>query len=200
MFAVEVAAGAAAGSVALWADSLDFLGDAATYAVSLAVAGMALAWRARAAFAKGALISAFGLLVIGAAILRAVSGAPPHAMTMGLVAALALIVNLGVAALLYRFRAGDANMRSVWICTRNDAIGNLAVGAAALGVFGTGGAWPDFAVAAIMAGLALTGGAEIMRRALRELAPAPPLAPVAVRASHSDQESPRRSSAASGRG
>jgi Co/Zn/Cd efflux system component len=198
MFVVEIVAGATAGSVSLWADSLDFFGDAATYAVSLLVAGMALAWRARAALAKGALILAFGLTVLGAAGVRAMSGAAPQAATMGAVALLALAVNAAVAALLYRFRAGDANMRSVWICTRNDMIGNLAVGAAALGVFGTGSAWPDLIVAAIMASLALTGGAEIMLRATRELSPSGRLAPVAVRAFRA-REYPRRSSAASDR-
>jgi len=174
MFIVELAAGAAAESTALLADSLDFFADAATYAISLAVAGLALAWRARAALAKGVSILAIGLFVMGAAVWRAFNEASPDAPTMGGIAILAFAANLFVAFLLYRHREGDANMRSVWVCTRNDVIGNAAVGAAALGVFGTGTAWPDLAVAAIMAGLGVWGGVEIVRRAWTELRAAKP--------------------------
>lgn len=173
MFGVEIAFGVAAGSAALLADSLDFFGDAATYAITLAVAGMALVWRARAALAKGVSILLIGAVLIGAAVWRALNGDVPHAPTMGAVAILAFAVNLGVAFLLFRYREGDANMRSVWICTRNDVIGNAAVGAAALGVFGTGTAWPDIIVAGVMAALGITGGIEIIRRALAELRPPP---------------------------
>ena len=88
---------------------------------------------------------------------------------MGVVGALALAANLGVAWLLYAFREGDANMRSVWLCTRNDAIGNVAVLLAALGVFGTGTRWPDLLVAAVMAGLALAAGLSVIRQARQEL-------------------------------
>lgn len=174
MFAVEFGAGAAAESAALLADSLDFFGDAATYAISLAVAGMALAWRARAALAKGVSIMAIGAIVFGTAAWRAFNGSAPDAPTMGAVAILAFAANLFVAFLLYRHREGDANMRSVWLCTRNDVIGNAAVGAAALGVFGTGSAFPDLIVAAIMAGLGVWSGIEIIRRALAELRAAKP--------------------------
>ena len=170
MFAVELGAGVAADSRALQADALDFLGDAANYAISLGVAGMALAWRARAALVKAASMLAFGLWVMGYAIYGLVAGADPHAETMGLVGALALLVNVAVAALLFRFRTGDANMRSVWLCTRNDAIGNLAVIAAALGVFGTGSAWPDLVVASVMAALAIWGALQVFAQARRELA------------------------------
>jgi Co/Zn/Cd efflux system component len=121
MFLVEMVAGAAADSRALYADALDFFSDAANYAISLGVAGLALVWRAR------------------------------------------------VALMLYRFRTGDANMQSVWICSRNDAIGNIAVVAAAIGVFGTGTAWPDLAVATIMAALGISGGWSILRLARAEL-------------------------------
>lgn len=169
MFAVEMAAGAAADSRALQADALDFLGDAANYAISLLVAGMALAWRARAALAKGiTLIGLSGWVMITAA-LAALSGAAPQPKLMGIIGALALAANAGVAIMLYRFRTGDANMRSVWICSRNDAIGNIAVMAAALGVFGTGTAWPDLIVAAILALLGISGGIQIVRQARREL-------------------------------
>ena len=169
MFLVEIVAGVAADSRALQADALDFLGDSANYAISLGVAGMALAWRARAALLKAASMFAFGLWVLGYAAYGFIAGADPEPQTMGVIGALALAVNIAVALLLFRFRTGDANMRSVWICSRNDAIGNLAVLAAALGVFGTGQAWPDLLVAGIMAGLAIWGSLEVFRQARGEL-------------------------------
>ena len=169
MFAVEMAAGAAADSRALQADALDFLGDAANYAISLLVAGMALAWRARAALAKGLALIGLGGWVMITAVLAALGGAAPEPELMGIIGALALAANTGVAIMLYRFRTGDANMRSVWICSRNDAIGNIAVMAAALGVFGTGTAWPDLIVAAILALLGISGGIQIVQQARREL-------------------------------
>ncbi len=169
MFAVEIGAGVQSGSVSLLADAIDFLGDAANYAVSLFVLSMALAWRARAAALKGASMLLFGLFVAGRTVWGALNGVPPEPITMGVVGVLALAANLGVAAALYAYREGDANMRSVWLCTRNDALGNLAVMGAALGVFGTGTAWPDLAVAAVMAGLAITGGVSVLRDARREL-------------------------------
>lgn len=169
MFMVEMAAGAAADSRALQADALDFLGDAANYAISLLVAGMALAWRARAALAKGLTLIGLGGWVMITAVLAALGGAAPQPELMGIIGALALAANTGVAIMLYRFRTGDANMRSVWICSRNDAIGNIAVMAAALGVFGTGTAWPDLIVAALLALLGISGGIQIVRQALGEL-------------------------------
>lgn len=169
MFAVEIVAGVAAGSASLKADALDFLGDAANYAISLGVAGMALVWRARAALVKGMSILLFGLWVMGSAVRMAFEGAVPAAETMGIVGVVALCANLACAAMLWRHREGDANRRSVWICSRNDAIGNVAVVAAALGVFGTGNGWPDIAVAAIMAALAISGGWQIIRQARGEL-------------------------------
>ncbi|KHS49464.1 MAG: cation transporter [Alphaproteobacteria bacterium] len=169
MFAVEMAAGAAADSRALQADALDFLGDATNYAISLLVAGMALAWRARAALAKGLALIGLGGWVVITAVLAALGGAAPEPELMGIIGALALAANTGVAIMLYRFRTGDANMRSVWICSRNDAIGNIAVMAAALGVFGTGTAWPDLIVAAILALLGISGGIQIVQQARREL-------------------------------
>jgi len=171
MFFVEIIAGAASGSRSLQADALDFLGDSANYAISLTVASMALVWRARSALLKGLTLLAFGAWVLATAILAFVNGAAPQPETMGIVGAAALIANVGVALLLYRFRTGDANMRSVWICSRNDAIGNMAVMVAALGVFRTGSAWPDLLVAGIMAALAISGGAQIVRHARDELRP-----------------------------
>ncbi len=170
MFVVEIVAGVAADSRALQADALDFFGDAANYAISLGVAGMALAWRAKAALFKAATMLAFGLWVIGYAFYGLVAGSNPESQTMGVIGVLALIVNVIVALMLFRYREGDANMRSVWICSRNDAIGNIAVLGAALGVFGTGQVWPDLLVASIMAGLALWGAAEVFVQARRELA------------------------------
>jgi Co/Zn/Cd efflux system component len=170
MFGVEVGAGLAARSASLLADSLDFLGDAANYGLSLFVLGMALQWRARASLIKAASMGGFGLWVAGTTVHHALAGTVPSAPVMGAVGALALAANLGVAALLWRWRDGDSNMRSVWICTRNDAIGNLAVLAAAAGVFGSGAGWPDYLVAAIMSGLALVGAFQVTRHALAELA------------------------------
>ena len=169
MFVVEMAAGVAADSRSLQADALDFFGDAANYAISIGVAEMALAWRARAALVKAMTMLAFGIWVIGYAIYGLMAGANPEPATMGVVGTLALTTNVIVALMLFRFREGDANMRSVWICSRNDAIGNIAVLGAALGVFGTSHAWPDLLVATIMAGLALWGSVEVFGQARREL-------------------------------
>jgi Co/Zn/Cd efflux system component len=168
-FVIEVVAGAAAGSVSLQADALDFLGDTANYAISLGVAGMALVWRARASLVKGATMAAFGLCVLGVTAHNALAGTVPDAPVMGVVGVFALAANVTVALMLYRFRDGDSNMRSVWICSRNDAIGNVAVMLAALGVLGSRSGWPDFIVGAIMATLALSGAWQIVRQALGEL-------------------------------
>ena len=169
MFLVEIGAGLTASSMSLLADSLDFLGDAANYAISLWVLGLALPVRARASMIKAWSMAAFGVWVLGSTVWHAIAGSVPDATAMGLVGTLALLANLGVAGMLYRFRSGDSNMRSVWLCTRNDALGNLAVLAAALGVFGTGTAWPDLAVAAIMGLLALSSAWQVIHHARREL-------------------------------
>lgn len=168
MFMVEIVAGVAAGSSSLQADALDFLGDAANYGVSLFVLGMSLQRRALASMLKGATMGAFGLWVTGNTVWHLLSGTVPEAGVMGMIGALALVANGAVAAMLYAFRSGDSNMRSVWICSRNDAIGNLAVLGAASGVFATGTGWPDFVVAGIMAGLALSGAVQVLRLALAE--------------------------------
>lgn len=169
MFGVEIVAGLLAGSAALQADALDFLGDAGNYAVSLAVVGMALTYRARVALAKGATMGLFGLWVVGSTAWHAIFGTLPSAATMGAVGALALAANASVLALLWAYRAGDSNMRSVWLCSRNDVVANCAVLLAALGVFGTGSNWPDIAVAAVIAVLALQGSWLVLRHALAEL-------------------------------
>lgn len=170
MFLVEIAGGLVARSTALLADAIDFAGDAANYGLSLAVLGMSLRHRAGAALVKAASMGLFGLLVLARAGQAAAEGVPPEPLAMGAIGALALAVNVGVALLLFRFRDGDANRRSVWLCTRNDALGNIAVLIAALGVFGTGTVWPDLAVAAAMAGLALHSSAQVFVHARRELA------------------------------
>jgi Co/Zn/Cd efflux system component len=169
MFLVEIASGVSAGSVSLLADAIDFFGDAANYGLSLAVLAMGALARARAALFKATTMVLFGVLVLGRALWAAASGVTPEPLTMGIVGTLALATNVGVAVLLYAYREGDANMRSVWLCTRNDAIGNVAVLLAALGVFGTGTRWPDLLVAAVMAGLALSAGLSVVRQARREL-------------------------------
>ncbi len=131
--------------------------------------GQILVWRARAALLKGITMALFGLWVLGKTAYAAMSGIPPEAFTMGVVGALALAANVLVALLLYRYRTGDSNMQSVWICSRNDAIGNVAVMLAALGVGFTGSAWPDLVVAFGMALLALSGAVQIIRQARKEL-------------------------------
>lgn len=170
MFVVEGVAGFFAGSRALQADALDFLGDAANYAISLGVAGMALAWRARTALLKGVTIMAFGFGVLGWALWGLFNGSNPDAHAMSAVGALALAVNVGVALMLYRYRTGDANMRSVWICSRNDAINNLLVIGAGIAVLLTGSGLPDLIVALVMAGLGISGGWQVIRQARGELA------------------------------
>ena len=169
MFAVEVAAGLVAGSASLQADALDFLGDAGNYAISLFVVGMALRYRAMAAFLKGATMGVFGLWVLGITAWHVWNGTLPHAFTMGAVGFAALLANAASFGLLWAYRGGDANMRSAWICTRNDVFGNLAVLLAALGVLGTGSGWPDVIVAAIMAGLALQGAWVVVHQSRSEL-------------------------------
>ncbi|WP_374643211.1 cation transporter [Hydrogenophaga sp.] len=169
MFLIEIGAGLSAGSLSLLADAIDFAGDALNYGVSLAVLASALAWRARAAILKAFSMMGFGLYVLGSALWSLWHGEVPDAPTMGVVALIALLANVSVAWMLYAFREGDANMRSVWLCSRNDAIGNLAVFLAALGVFGTGASWPDLLVASLMAGLALQGGWQVLRQARDEL-------------------------------
>src|ERR1700730_13977374 len=169
MFMVEIGAGLVAGSASLQADALDFLGDAANYAISLIVVGMALRYRATAALAKGMTMGRFGLWVIGTVVWHALHGTLPSAFTMGAVGFAALAANAASFGLLWAYRSGDANMRSAWICTRNDVLGNLAVLLAAIGVFGTGTGWPDIIVAAIMAALALQGAIIVVRQSLTEL-------------------------------
>lgn len=169
MFVIELASGVAAGSSALLADALDFAGDATNCALSLGALVLMPAWRSRVALVKGISMGAYGAVVLAVTARHALVGTLPAAGTMGAVAALALAVNVGVATLLYRYRGGDADMRSVWLCSRNDAIGNVAVLLAAAGVLGSGSGWPDWVVAALLAGLALTSSASVVRHARHEI-------------------------------
>ena len=170
MFAVEIASGLRSGSVSLLADSLDFLGDSANYALSISVLGSSHTVRARASIVKAMTMGAFSIWILGSSIGSLRSGVIPSVPTMGWIACFALLANLVVAFLLFAYREGDSNMRSVWLCTRNDALGNAAVLCAALGVFGTGTNWPDLFVAATMAILAFTAALHVAKHARRELA------------------------------
>lgn len=170
MFFVELWASVLSGSSSLAADALDFLGDSANYAASLGALALGGLWTSRVALVKSLAMFGFGICVLGYAVWRAILGVPPEPITMGAVGLVALGVNLGVAALLFRFRRGDANMRSVWLCTRNDVIANIAVIAAAIGVFGSGSLWPDFAVAVVLAVLGITSGSAVLMQARAELA------------------------------
>ncbi len=169
MFFVEIVAGLNGQSASLLADAIDFFGDALNYGLSIVALGLATIWRSRVAYVKGISMGIYGLGVMGYAIWSAAHSVVPEARTMGAIGMVALAANLGVAVLLYRFREGDANMRSVWLCTRNDAIGNVAVLFAALGVFGTGTGWPDFIVAALMGTLAIKAAISVLSHARREL-------------------------------
>jgi Co/Zn/Cd efflux system component len=169
LFLIEIAAGLVAGSASLQADALDFLGDTGNYAISLFVIGKALRYRSGAALAKGGTMGVLGLWVIATALWHALHGTLPEAETMGVVGFVALAANAACFGLLWAYRSGDSNMRSVWLCSRNDVLGNLAVLLAALGVFGTGTGWPDVIVAAIMAGLALQASILVIRQAAGEL-------------------------------
>ena len=175
MFVVEMSAGALAGSRALQADALDFFGDAATYSISLAVIGSALRVRAWAAFAKGISLTLMGLWVLGATAYHVLVLGIPRAEVMGVVGVMALAANVASVLILVRYKDGDANVRSVWLCSRNDAIGNVAVMLAALGVWASATKWPDLVVAAIMAGLFLYSSAQILRQSWRELHPFVPV-------------------------
>ena len=169
MFAVEIIAGALAGSQALGADALDFLADALTYGASLWVIGRAARLRAKVALVKGLSLLTMGLWVFGSTLWLVFGPGLPRAEVMGVVGALALAANLASVLILMRYRDGDANVRSVWLCSRNDAVGNVAVMGAALLVGLTATPWPDLAVAAAMSGLFLSSAWQILARARAEL-------------------------------
>ena len=168
MFVIEITAGHIAGSQALQADALDFLGDSLTYALSLAVIGRSVQARSSAAILKGLSLTAMGVWVFGSTAYHVLVLGVPRAEIMGVIGIMALAANVTSVLLLMRYRDGDANVRSVWLCSRNDAIGNVAVMGAALAVWGTASAWPDLLVAATMAGLFLMSSAQILLQAWRE--------------------------------
>jgi Co/Zn/Cd efflux system component len=168
MFVIEMIAGGLSGSQALKADALDFFADSVTYGLSLWAIGMALRTRSLVALGKGASLLLMGLWVAGSTLHRVFVGGVPAAEIMGLVGVLALVANVASVVILMRYKDGDANVRSVWLCSRNDAIGNVAVMVAALGVWGSATGWPDLIVAAIMAGLFLTSASRILSQAWQE--------------------------------
>ena len=168
MFAVEMGAGQMAGSQALKADALDFLGDALTYGISLAVIGASLRTRALAALAKGISLLMMGMWVFGSTVYHVFVLGVPQAEVMGVIGFMALAANVTSVLLLAAYKDGDANVRSVWLCSRNDAVGNVAVMIAALGVWGTATGWPDLIVAGIMAGLFLNSAWQILVQAIQE--------------------------------
>ena len=180
MFGVELVGGWAAGSVSLLADAVDFFGDAANYGISLFVLGMAPIWRSRTALVKGATMGAYGVFVIGTALRHLATGTVPEAQTMGAIGFAALAANGLVAVLLFAYRNGDSNMRSVWLCTRNDAIGNVAVMLAALGVWQAGSGLPDLFVAGVLGVLGLTAARSVIGQARTEMNETPAVAPAPI--------------------
>lgn len=187
MFIVEMVAGQLAGSQALQADALDFLGDSVTYAITLFVIGMPLMWRARAALLKGISLGLMGLWVLGSTLYHVLILGVPQAEIMGAIGLLAFTANIVSVLLLMKYREGDANVRSVWLCSRNDAIGNLAVVVAASGVWATNTAWPDLIVAGIMASLFLWSATQIIMQSMAELRSCRDDATVDPSAAHSSE-------------
>ena len=169
MFFVEVVMAVKSGSTSLLSDSLDFLGDSANYMISLIVLPMALSYRAKASMVKGLTMGGFGLFILITTIYRAFYGEIPGHDQMSVVGALALVVNVTALAVLLNFRDGDSNMRSVWVCSRNDAIGNVAVILAGMAVYFFQSKYPDLIVAFVLAFLALQASQEIIKRAWAEL-------------------------------
>lgn len=169
MFVAEFSSAFFAGSVSLQADALDFLGDTVTYALTLMALGFSLQVRAKVALFKGISLGVLGLWVYGQMFYYLLNDQIPSYEIMGVMGIIAFLANLFSAVLLYRYRVGDSNMQSVWLCSRNDAIGNLAIIVAASGVFATGSGWPDFAVATIMASLSVTASYRIIKLATQEM-------------------------------
>lgn len=168
LFFIEVLGGSHTRSSALWADALDFAGDSFNYILSLIALGLTAYWRSQVALFKGLMMFVFALIIVAKVIWSYSQNIPPEALTMGLIGILALVANIVSAIVLYTFKEGDANMRSVWLCSRNDAIGNIAVMIAALGVFGTNSVLPDLMVALVMAVLGLNSGIQIIKHARQE--------------------------------
>lgn len=168
MFVAELSGGLIGNSVGLQADAVDFFGDAANYGLSLAVLGMGLGIRSRVALVKGVTMLGFGVWVGGMIIYNAMSGNVPSAPVMGVIGFAALVANVVCALILFRFRGQDANMKSVWICSRNDALSNIAVIIAASGVWASQSGIPDLIVGGLIGALAVQGGVTVVRAALAE--------------------------------
>lgn len=168
MFGVEMVAGWLAQSQALQADALDFIGDTLSYGISLWAIGKAASVRSNAAIFKGISLLLMSVWVFGSTGYRVFVMNNPEAFTMGAIAIAAFAANLTSVLLLVKYKDGDANVRSVWLCSRNDAISNLIVLVAASGVWVSGTAWPDLIVAGIMAGLFLSSAWQITAQALQE--------------------------------
>src|SRR5215813_5605809 len=169
MLIVEAAAGLIAHSTALLADSLDMLGDALVYGFNLYVLWRSLEWKAAAAIVKGIIMAAFGIGVLVQGIYKVVTGVVPNAETMGIIGALVLLGNGICYLLLFRHRSDDLNMRSTWLCSRNDIIANLSVLVAALGVKAFEASWPDILVGAAIAALFLRSAFSVLRESIGEL-------------------------------
>ena len=172
MFVIEMVASQIGDSMSLRADAMDFFSDAANYAISLTLLSSTLAARARATLVKAAAMGAIGISVLYGAAARAIEGSDPQPLVMGSIAIVALLANLAVATMMFRFRDGDSNLRSVWLCSRNDAIGNVAVLLAAAGVFALSSRWLDLMVASAIALLALTSAWSIAKQAWHEISAA----------------------------
>ena len=169
MFFVEITAGLKSGSQALLADALDFAGDSATYTISLLVIGASLRTRAMASLFKGGSLAFIAIIILASSLYRFLGDTVPAAETMGIVGFLALLANLTSLLILMRWRDGDSNVRSVWLCSRNDAIGNVGVIIAGIVVAITGAAWPDLVVAILLATLFLRSSVSIISQARAEL-------------------------------
>lgn len=169
MFVVELAAGLVAGSVSLIADSLDMLGDALVYGFSIYVVARGARMKAIAALFKGGIMAAFGLFVLGQAIYKIIIPQVPMFEAIGIIGLLALAANSLCFVLLWRHRADDINMSSVWLCSRNDIVANVSVLFAALGVWLTDSGWPDILVGLALAVLFLRSALFVLRGATTEL-------------------------------
>jgi len=169
MFLIEMVASDISASMALSADALDFLGDSLTYAITLIAIGHSLRWRASAAMFKGITLALLGMWVLGSTLYRVFVLGVPNELIMGSIALMAFTANVVSALLLLKYKDGDANVRSVWLCSRNDAIGNLGVFVAAVVVSFTQSKWPDLVVAFLMSGLFLHSATLIIKQAKKEL-------------------------------
>jgi cation diffusion facilitator family transporter len=168
-FAIELCAGILAHSTALLADSLDMLGDSLVYGLSLYVLSRSPKWKVSAAMAKGVIMIVFGIGVMIEAVYKALSGQVPGYETIGIIGLLALLANAFCFILLYRHRGDNLNLRSTWLCSRNDVIANAAVLVAALGVYLSKSLWPDVIIGVAIAALFLKSASTVLRESILEL-------------------------------